>query len=126
MTGAGAGHDLPVGALEPGLVTGHQGLHQGQGAHLTEHRRQVVVEILAGAREPVGTGARVESLRPRVLADGAGRLDPLLEEPALEVEAARIGKAMARFQAHRQPPPLTGTHRGRPVVPGDPDQAGEG
>ncbi len=108
MGHAGGSEQLPVVALDGGLIADRQrGQHAGGGrvAHLGEDG---VAHLLAQALHPMARGV-VQALRRRRVAHVAGRPNALLEQHELVVEPVRVRIAVRLTQAHREAPALAGT-----------------
>ena len=125
MADADAGHGLPLCLGHGGALPQGQGLDQPQGRRPRKAAGDVVAQALAQPVDPVGPGTRVQAQLIPASLDMARGLDPLLEEPALQVEAAWVGEAVGGLEPDPQAPALPHRQgRGR-VVPGEPGQAGE-
>ena len=103
---AGGAEDVPVGAFDGALVAHDQrGQHAGQ--PLVRHPRiQGRAHRLPQLLDGVRPAAREQPRRciARAGADVAGRLQVLLPQPQLVVEAVRIDLAVRRLQADRELP----------------------
>jgi|GEM_PF-2765512 len=117
MIGARARQDLPLLGPQPGTIPQDQGPQQGLPGGIRQDLSDTLTQPLAPAIDNIDPGPGVQAPVLARAADVSRGLDTLLEQPALVIEPAGIGKAVGWFEASGQAPALTGPQHRCILVP---------